>query len=863
MKYIAIILILLNFVYSQKSNKSVNAVRIEDNSIILDGKLDENIWKNADIATDFLLKDPIEFKPEQEKTEVMFAYDSKSFYIGAKMQKFNPEKIISLVSRRDNSTNSERIIVTIDTYNDQITSYTFAVTATGVRIDYYNSSDNEYDRDYSYDPVWTVKTDIGEDCWTAEFEIPFSQLRFNNITEQIWGLNMNRWNPTTAEDSYWVLIPKNSFGWSSKFGTITGLRNVVPSSRIEILPYFSGSYQILPKNETSNPFYKENDFSARGGMDVKMGLGSSYTLDATIYPDFGQVEVDPAVVNLSEFETIYDEKRPFFLEGANLFSSSRSFFYSRRVGSAPKFRNSEDFIEIPHYTDILGAAKISGRNNSGFSFAFLSSLTNSIEGKFHNLGSDSTYTMEVEPMSLFNVLSAQKEIDQNGSTIKFLQTSTERFFSESHLQEQLHQRAYTGGLEYLIRFNQSDYEIGGDFGYSYVHGSKQAILQTQRSSAHLFQRPDAEFYQIDPDKTDLSGLAGSFRIAKRAGENWLWNFSGSFISPEFELNDVGVLHRADDINTNATLTYRVIDPGEIIKQYNLNLYAVNSLNFEGITTGRAVSLSSTIGFTDYSNAVIQTSYDFESFSLSKTRGGPLMKNASRNNYKIGYSSAWSKPFQYTLNLLYASTSLNDDFYSVNGEFSLKTLGRLEIKLYFSYSNNEDSRQFINSMPAEDTETFGRRYVFGKIRQQTFSLPVRFNYAFSTDISLELYAAPFISVGKYSEIGELAKPSTYDLNIYGLNGSTIKLNSENKYEITKNNEKFFITNPDYEYISFRSNFVLKWEWLPGSTMFFVWQINKNQYENSYNEISANSFFDSISKEGLNSFALKISYWLPIN
>lgn len=863
MKYILIILLLYSLTYSQKSNKSVNAIKVEDNEIILDGKLDENVWQKADVAKDFVLKDPVEFKPEQEKTEVKFAYNSKSFFIAAKMYKINPNEIISLISRRDNSTNSERIIITLDTYNDQITSYTFAVTASGVRVDYFNPSDNEYDRDYSFDPVWAVKTDITEDSWTAEFEIPFSQLRFNNINEQIWGLNMNRWNPTTAEDSYWVLIPKNSYGWSSKFGTINGINGVVPTSRIELLPYFSSSYQIFPEIDNSNPFSNSNTPEIRGGIDMKLGLGSSYTLDATIYPDFGQVEVDPAVINLSEFETIYDEKRPFFLEGANLFSSSRSYFYSRRIGSAPKYQNNADFVDVPHYTDILGASKISGRDKSGFSFAFLSSLTNSVTGKFHSIDKDSTYNMTVEPMSLYNVLSLQKEIDNNGSTIKFLQTSTERFFNDTHLENQLHQRAYSGGIEYLLRFNQSDYEIGGDFGYSYINGSKEAIMRTQMSNTHLFQRPDATFYNIDPNKTDMAGLAASFRIAKRAGENWLWNFNAAFVSPEFDLNDIGILHRADDINTNANLTYRIIEPGDFIKQYNINLYGTNSVNFEGINTGRAISLGSSIGFNDYSNLVLQTSYDFETYNLTKTRGGPIMKNAAKSIYKISYSSDWSKPIQYTLGASYIKTSLEDELLSLNGNISLKALGRMEITMYASYNINQDSRQYITSMQDLNTETYGRRYIFGRINQKTFSLPLRFNYAFSTDISLEIYAAPFISVGKYEQIGELANASTYNLNFYGQNNTSIKLNSNNQYEITKAGNTFYLSNPDFEYISFRSNLVLKWEWLRGSTMFFVWQINKNKYESIYNDISSNSFFNSISQDGINSFALKVSYWLSVN
>ncbi len=865
MKYLLFILIISNLLTAQQNNKSVNAVRVSDGTIVVDGNLEEIAWKSAIPADNFLQKDPFEFKNPTEKTEVRFLYDSKSFYIGATMYKDKPQETMAILSRRDNAGNAERIIISIDTYKDNITAYTYAVTAAGVRIDYYHSSDNEYDRDFSFEPVWSARTQIDTNCWTAEFEIPFSQLRFNNIDEQIWGLNINRWNPTNGEDTYWVLIPKNSFGWSSKFGNLSGIKGIVPSARIELLPYLAGNYQSFPQNQYNNPFYKENDFSARGGVDLKMGIGSSVTIDATINPDFGQVEVDPAVVNLTEFETIYDEKRPFFLEGANLFSANvRNYFYSRRIGSAPRFRSSEEHYEMPHFTDILGAAKITGRTNSGFSFAYLSALTQSEQGKFYNKENDSTYFQDVEPMTLYNVLSLQKEIDNNGSWFKFLQTSTERFFNNNILENLLHKRAYSGGLDYLIRFKNSDYEIMGDFGYSYVEGSKKSIELTQKTSTHYFQRPDATHFNLDTTKDYLAGYAASIRFAKKAGKYWVWNTAIGFSSPEFELNDIGVLQKADEIIANGTITFRDNEAGDFIKQYNINLYASNSWNFEKIITGRTTSLSSNVYFTDFSSIYLQSEYSFESFNVSKTRGGPIMKNPSRFGLKGSYTNGWTKDYQYEITSSYSKSYLDDKYFGLSLEFILKTLGRIELTLSSAYSNNIDSRQFINSIVSSNaTETYGKRYMFGKIEQNTLSFPIRLNYAFTTDITLELYAEPFISAGKFSQIGELTKPSTYNLFVYGENGSNIIIRNDSEYLITKDNENFTLQKPDFNYISFRSNLVLKWEWTRGSNLFVVWQINKNRYENFYKTVNGDFLSDAFNQDGLSTVALKLTYWFPID
>ena len=398
--------------------KQFRATRIDGDSPRLDGVLDDTAWQRAEFFSDFLQKDPVEGAPPTDRTEVAIIYDDHALYIGARMFSKNPSKIRAQVSRRDNNGNSDRIIISLDTYCDRRTAYTFVVTAAGVRVDYYHSTDVEYDRDHSYNPVWDADAHINAEGWTAEMRIPFSQLRFASTVEQTWGININRFVPDTNEDLYWVLIPKNETGWSSKFGNLTGIRNVRSSRRIELLPYETSSATFTSDTHPDDPFNDGSEFTSRVGADLKMGLGSNLTLDATINPDFGQVEADPAEVNLTAYETFFDEKRPFFIEGSQLFENiGPEFFYSRRIGAPPHGVAEGDFRDVPDNTTIISAAKLTGRLNSGLSIGVLTALTSRERARSFFAATDSTVARreknEVEPLSGFGVLRLQQEFGRS------------------------------------------------------------------------------------------------------------------------------------------------------------------------------------------------------------------------------------------------------------------------------------------------------------------------------------------------------------------------------------------------------------------------------------------------------------------
>jgi len=310
------------FLSAQESDKRANAIRIFEKPVI-DGKLNDTIWKKAQPVNDFIEKHPDENTPPGEQTEVRFLYDVNNLYIAARMFRSKPDSIVAYVSKRDNPGMSERIIITLDTYNDRKTAYSFSLSAKGTRTDYYHSTDAEYDRDYEYNPVWSGKTIIDSLGWTAEFCIPFNQLRFNEWDKQTWGLNMNQYTPSSREDIYWVLIPKNETGWSSRFGKLLGIKGITKTRHFEFLPYLTAGATFDNTLEMRDQSLKNRtDGFWNMGLDMKMDISPNMTLTATVNPDFGQIEADPAVVNLSEFETYFTEKRPFFIENRKLFERS-------------------------------------------------------------------------------------------------------------------------------------------------------------------------------------------------------------------------------------------------------------------------------------------------------------------------------------------------------------------------------------------------------------------------------------------------------------------------------------------------------------------------------------------------------------
>ncbi|HXF48505.1 MAG TPA: DUF5916 domain-containing protein [Verrucomicrobiae bacterium] len=840
------------------------AVRVT-NPIKLDGILSETEWQTPPV-TGFIQKDPKEGQPASDSTKVWFAYDDEALFIGARMHCPDSLGIRSLVSRRDQTGNSERIIISLDTYLDRRTAYTFAVAASGTRADYYHATDDEYNRDYSFDPVWEAKTRIDSAGWTAEMRIPLSQLRFNAKDVHTWGFNINRWVPTRNEDDYYVYIPKKETGWSSRMARLNGITGIKPARRLEVIPYGASDATFTYGRDKKNPFDDGVNMKGRTGADIKMGLGPNLTLDATVNPDFGQVEADPARVNLSAFEIIFDEKRPFFVEGNQLLrGNGPAYYYSRRIGAPPRGSASGDYVDRPNTSTILGAGKLTGRLASGLSIGALAALTDEEFAESYDTAGVSYSKTLVAPRTGFGVLRLQQEFGPSASTAGLSLTGVGRDLSKSReLWQLLTHQAYAGGGDLNLRFKGGEYVLLGTFGFSHIKGDSNALQRVQTSSAHYFQRPDADHVEFKPGRTSLSGYQGFLRFSKNSGKHWLWETSIGAESPGFELNDAGRLNSADDIDFFGALKYRENQPGKYLQNYNLAFYAGRGWNFGGAHQYTFFDFENNFTFKNFWGLFLGSEIYPRSFSDDVTRGGPMMKDPFGWNVAAQISSNFASNTNWYLYGMYDKNEIGHWYYYLESKLGVRTSGRWEFSVLPYYERGLTIRQYIATLGGGRPETFGNRYVFAYLDQSTLATQFRINYAFTPDLTLELYAEPFAASGKFYNFGELEAPKTTLPAQYGTNGTTITYDSSSRtYTVTDGTSSFTLDNPDFNILSFRSNVVLRWEWLRGSTMYFVWARNLSEFEAQGRHVRPSRLWDAFTTGGDVFVALKISYWIPVS
>jgi len=850
------------------ARKQARAVRIVGAPPVLDGRLDDAVWQNAPVLDDFVQKQPDEGAPPTERTEFRFLYDGDALYVGARMYARDPSKIQAPVSRRDNAAQAEHVWISLDTYLDRRTAYSFGVSAAGTKLDFYHPRDDEYEVDGSFDPVWEAKTQRDSLGWTAEMRIPFSQLRFNALPEQVWGLNIDRWNPATQEDVFWIPVPSRERGWSSRMGELAGISGITPTRRIEVLPYVASGATFTADPGVGNPFNDGRSFAARAGADLKMGLGPNLTLQATVNPDFGQVEADPAEVNLSAFESIFSEKRPFFTEGSQLLAGNGPrYFYSRRIGAAPRgdLLNGDHYHDLPAASTILGAAKLTGRLASGTSVGALAALTDAEAARTFDPRTGEFGRVRVHPRTGFGVVRMQQEFGADASTAGVVLTGVQRDLDAgSDLAGLLNRQALTGGADWNLRFRRGEYTVGGHVGFSHVEGDSTAILRLQRSSARYFQRPDADYVGLDPSRTSLSGYAAGLEFARQNGSHWLWNLGGTVESPGFELNDAGSISTADDVVAYGELRYRETRPGPLFRKYAVYVTPSAEWNYGGTRTGGALYLDAEATLKNFWETYFTAFYTPRAQSDVLTRGGPLMGEPAQwaaigqVTNSFGSTTRWSGRVYYGRNEEGGAT------YRISGGVSVRPGPRWQLSVNPNYVRYSYARQFVTLVPdGAAAATFGSRYVFAGLEQRTFLAQVRLNYTFSPDLSLEVYAEPFAASGRYHDFGELPAPGSYGLRRYGTDGTTLsQAETGGPYTVRDGEREFTVPFRDFNVRSLRSNAVLRWEWRPGSTLFLVWQQDRSGEEAHGSPVWLNDLWDSLSTRGDNRFVVKATYWLPV-
>ncbi|MGE0705588.1 MAG: DUF5916 domain-containing protein [Vicinamibacterales bacterium] len=850
-----------------QARKQARASRVASGAIALDGRLDDRAWADASPITDFVQAEPAEGEPPIDGMEVRFLYDNESLWIGARME--STRGLQAPLSRRDDGEQSEYLQIEVDTFLDRRTAYMFGVTASGVRLDHYHPSDDQDDADDQFDPVWEARTSRDANGWTAEMRVPFSQLRFNDQPERVFGLNIKRWRPNLNEETYWVVVGRTASGWASRFGDLRGIEGVRAARRLELLPYVSSSTRMTGNRDRGNPFDDGLNLAARTGLDMKIGLSSSLTLEATVNPDFGQVEADPAEVNLTVFETILSERRPFFIEGSRVLEAgTANYYYSRRIGARPGVDAQGEYIDYPSTSTILAAAKLTGRFQSGTSIGFLGAVTD--EETARTFSGSLFSDVKVAPRSAWGVARVIQEFGREGSTVGAHLTVVDRDLPrQDALASLLVRRAVTAGVDTRIRFGDRAYEGAFNVGVTYLEGEPAAIERVQRASGHFLQRLDQPRVRLDPTRESFSGaqIQGSFN--KIAGRHWLWGGNLQIETPEFHPLDFGRLNYAGDFNGGPRLTYRETQPGRYLRAYSLGISLNNYWHFDR-DLGVRYNIGTTNSFTlrNFWVATLNATRFLRGLDPQLTRGGPSMGtplgwsvHAALQN-PTGSSRAWNGSVDFR------SNEFGERTWEFGASLEAQPSPAFQVSFAPTYLNETATsasfngavnRQYLSTLAGGRPETYGLRYVFGYVDRTTLSTQVRVNITFKPDVTLDVYAEPFAASGRYNGFGELANARGRDLRRYGTDGTTLDRLDDGSYRVTDGASEFALPNRDFNIRSFRSNVVLRWEWRPGSTLFVVWQQNRSSTESTGDHVGIGDLFGSFSAAGDNVVALKTTWW----
>lgn len=823
----------------------VNAVAVSmpattANALKLDGELDDEVWARAEPVTDFRQREPREDGEPTARTEVKVAFDAQAIYVA--VQAYDPDsgKIVGILTRRDGSSPSDWIRVIIDSYHDRRTGYAFAVNPAGVKQDsYYFNDGNE---DTGWDAVWDVAVSRNTQGWRAEFRIPFSQLRFPRAPETTVGFAVMRQIAHLNETETWPLIAKSRNGFVSQFGQLNGIQLSHAPKKLELMPYAVTKLATSPHPTDGNPLVNTKNPGAQYGVDLKYAVTPGLTLTATMNPDFGQVEADPAVVNLSGFETFFSERRPFFIEGSGAFNfdvdcndgQCTGLFYSRRIGRQPRLDpdvSDEAFYDKPARTTILGAAKLTGRVGK-FSVGALNAVTSEEQAVI----ADGTlrYNSSVEPFTSYSVARAKREF-VNQSSLGFMLTSTNRALGPAG--DPLHQvarTAVTGGVDWDWRVRPK-YAITGFWAGSALRGDAEAIASIQETTVHSFQRPDADHLSYDPTRTALNGDAGLISLSKISGERVRFSTNVGFKSPGFDVNDLGYQRRADTINQSNWIQFRRDRPGKHVRSFRWNLNQWSGHNFGG----------DRLYFGGNVNAhwVLTSNWSFGGGFNSETRGfDDRLTRGGPGGYVPGGWNTWGylssdsrKPVAFDLFMGGGLYHLENSFFDFNPELTFRPAGFISFSTGLGISPATRGAQWVEQDASGE-------YVFGHLKQRTVSMTTRVNYTITPTLSVQIYAVPFVSAGEYTQFYRLADgrgPHFAD-----------RYAPYPAYE----------GNPNFNYRSFRTTNVLRWEYRPGSSLFVVWQQGRETTADYGDFRFGRDFGRVFGTPASNVFLVKMSYWL---
>ena len=822
----------------------VRAMRLSA-PVTIDGDLSEEIWRTAAPSTDFKQLDPNEGSPPSERTEVRIGYDDDAIYVGARMYDSVPDSIMARLARRDVDITSDRFAVYLDPCHDRRSGYYFRVNAAGTLYD--GTISNDGWTDSSWDGVWLGRVKRDGQGWTAEMRIPFSQLRYEN-GGSVWGVNFSRNIQRKNEGVYLVYQPKNGSGFVSRFPHLEGLERLPSSRSFELMPYFTTKGEFL-SHADGDPFNDGSRGTVDAGGDLRMSVGSKLTLNATVNPDFGQVEVDPAVVNLSAYETFFPEKRPFFVENSSIFRFGNegannywgfnwpepTFFYSRRIGRAPQggapsIDNPDtQFAFVPSGTTIVGAAKLTGKLSPTWNFGTLHAMTDKEEAKWFETGSGDARFL-VEPRTYYGVMRAQKEFARRQYGLGFMTTAAIRNIENSRLEHTLNRQSLMGGIDgWAFLGKDQTWVLSGWSVASHIEGTPERMLDVQNSSRHWFQRPDADHIEVDPNLATMTGHGSRVWLNKQKGK-WFSNSALGYMTPEMDVNDIGFQSQSDIINGHTGWGYKWTEATRRRKYQEVLGALFASYDFQGNPLWGGVFLEGNTEFSNNYSWNYRASFNPQTVSRSRTRGGPLMLN--KPGYEIGTywdTDGKSKLFYF----IEAGTYFQPEAGSWNGSFypgiEWKPVSNVYLRLGPGIERSTEDAQYVGTWgDPTATGTYGNRYVFGVLDQTQISGNIRFNVSFTPNVSLQLFMQPLIARGDYHGFKALSRQRSYDFLEFGEDGSTY--NEAGGIGTADPDGSgpaapIEIENPDFNFKSLRGNAVFRWEYRPGSTLFLVWTQNR--------------------------------------
>jgi Domain of unknown function (DUF5916)/Carbohydrate family 9 binding domain-like len=847
------------------STKRYTTAWVQGTPPIIDGLLNDEAWNQVEwTGGDFRQVNPDKGKPATVQTKFKILYDAKNLYAIFRCYDPEPSKIVKRMSRRD-SFDGDWVELHIDSYYDKRTAFSFTTSVSGVKSDEYVSNNGD-DWDASWDPIWYTKTSIDAEGWIAEIRIPLSQLRFANKPDLIWGLNVQRRFFRNQENSRWQYIAPDAAGYVHLMGEMNGISGIKPQKQLEIQPYVVAKTETFEKEE-GNPYLTGKSSTADVGLDAKIGLTSDITLDLTVNPDFGQVEADPSQVNLTAFELYFREQRPFFIEGNNTLNfpvafDNNNLFYSRRIGRQPQVGSETDlngddgvneYVKPNGRTTILGAAKLTGKNKKGFSWGLLESVTSREYSEIDSLGFKRKQL--TEPLTNYFVMRAQQDINKGNTLIGGMFTATNRKLDNPRM-NWLHRDAYTGGIDFVHHWKKREYYVSAKGMVSQVKGSKEAIQNTQLSSERFFQRPDNHHTEYDPNRKSLTGMGGQFIIGKKSG-NLVSDLGVTWLSPGLELNDIGFLPQTDNINQWFWMQYRMLKPKGITRSRRFNINQWHEWDFGGKSLSNGFNVNAHAEFNNVWQSGGGVTYRSFRASNADLRGGPTLRYPGMFYYWWYMSTDNRKKFYVMINPEFGvgQNHYSREFY-LDFRMTWRPMNALNISLAPTFSSNQNEMQYVTTADVKSAP----RYVVGRIDQKTIRLVMRATYMLTPNLSIQYYGQPFGTAGKYSNFKSVTSPSASDYQGRFTPLASALSFTNDTYSVDENGDAvadYSFGKPDFNFGQFRSNMVMRWEYIPGSTFFLVWTRERNGafYDNHPDHEKYSFDFD---QKGHNIFLMKFTY-----